>query len=310
MILVRLMGGLGNQMFQYAFAKSVSIRKGTELKIDLSLLGEQDKKIDNLVVRHFDLDVFHLDTPIASQNEVELYNGSSNPKLSDRLKFKLNRFFYKYKLVIQKENEFNQLQLANIEDNSCVVGRWQSELFFEEYKAQIKKLYNFNSFTPNQFSVNVSRNIMAETSVGIHVRRGDYVTNPIYSEGIGALSVQYYYDAIEILKNKLSEPNTTVTYYFISDDIEWCKKTFSRMRNVQFVEQEKTKTGYVSDMWLMTLCKHIIISNSTFAWWGAYLGEKNDGIIIAPKIWAKKKNFTPDNIIPKRWLTITNTFEA
>ncbi len=102
----------------------------------------------------------------------------------------------------------------------------------------------------------------------------------------------------------------SITYFIISDDITWCKKVFANLPNAVFVEQEKTKNGYASDMWLLSLCDHVVISNSTFAWWGAYLGEKQDSIICAPEMWAKKKSFIPDNIVPERWVKVTNTFEV
>jgi len=301
------MGGLGNQMFQYAFAKHISIEKGVELKIDTSLLGEGD--VENLVIRHFDLDVFNIQKieDIASIKEVEKFNGKSSPTIIDRIVFKLKSFFSNDKLLLQKNNGITE-DLINPEgSNLCIVGRWQSELFFIKNADLIKGIFNFNDFKPNSYSLSISKNMKASTSVSIQVRRGDYVTHPIYSKKLGALSIDYYKKSMALMKRKLL--NTEIVFYVISDDIEWCKANFESLdENIVYVEQEKSKNGYLSDLWLLHLCDHAIISNSTFSWWGAWLGESEKSVVIAPGKWAISNDFSPEGIIPDRWFTIDNKF--
>jgi hypothetical protein len=307
MILVRFMGGLGNQMFQYAYAKSVSLDKGVPLKMDTTLLGEAD--VEDLVVRYFDLDVFGIQEKeiLATKKEIERFNGKRTPAIFDRIFFKIKSLLSKDEVIIQKENKILNEYLNPSGENICLVGRWQSESFFEQNREEIKKVFSFDDFKPNQFSLDMSKKISASNSVSIQVRRGDYVTHPIYSKKIGALGVDYFRNSIEFIKDKLEKED--LVFYVISDDIEWCKTAFSSFEeNIVFVEQEKSKVGYLSDLWLLTLCEHSIISNSTFSWWGAWLGETAESVIIAPIKWSISPEFTPESIVPERWSKIDNNF--
>jgi hypothetical protein len=307
LILVRFTGGLGNQMFQYAFAKSIASKNNTELKFDVSLLGG-DSNVKDLVVRHFDLDVFLLQEQWASKDEIVKFNGYDQPNLLQKVKYKIKRFSNKFPLIIQNGHDFNIEQIKGIGSSACIIGRWQSEDFFKENSETIKKAFDFSHFTPNTYSKEIVKQMKNGVAVAVQVRRGDYVTHPIYSKQIGALNKQYYLDAIELLTTYLST-GIPVTYYFISDDINWCKKNFNFMQNAFFVEQEKSKNGYVSDLWLLTQAQHSIISNSTFSWWGAYLGETSESIIIAPKNWLREKNASSNQFVPARWIKIDNEFE-
>lgn len=307
MILVRFTGGLGNQMFQYAFAKSIALKNNTQLKFDDSLLGGNEN-VKDLVVRHFDLDVFQLSEEWASIDEIAKFNGYANPSLLQKIQYKLARIIQKYPLVIQKGHEYNTSQIASIGQQACVIGRWQSESFFKEHTSAIKKAFDFSNFKPNIYSLEVAEQMKNNISVSVQVRRGDYVTHPKYSRQIGALNKQYYLDAIQLLTSKLPM-NTPITFYFISDDINWCKENFNFMQNAFFVAQEKSKNGYISDMWLLTQTQHAIISNSTFSWWGAWIGESKESKIIAPKNWLREQNPTANQFVPTRWITIENQFE-
>ena len=301
------MGGLGNQMFQYAFGKSLALKHGVELKLDISLLGD-DGTAENPVVRYFDLDVFNLKDAFATQQEIEKFNSKSNPDIIDRLKHRVNKIVGKYPLVLQKNHEYNVRQINSIGRNACIVGRWQSEDFFLEHAPEIRKVFSFDHFNPNEYTSEIVSQMKRGIAVSVHVRRGDYMTHPVYSKGLGCLDKQYYSDAVSLLNEKLSGKGK-LNYYFISDDMDWCKANFREVEGAVFVEQEKNKTGYLSDFWLLTHCKHSIISNSTFSWWGAWLGEKQDSIIIAPGNWAKDSKFIPQNMIPERWKRLKNTFE-
>lgn len=309
MILVRLMGGLGNQMFQYAFARSMALKNKVELKLDASLLGPQESAGSNHVVRHYDLDIFAPGAAFASKKEVELFNGKAVPSVAGRIAFRLNRIAGRHRLIIQKENEYDPLQLASVTDDCCLVGRWQSELFFREHAAEVRKMFSFKGFVPGAASKQISEEMERTVSVGIHVRRGDYVSNPLYASGIGALVPKYYTDAIAAIAEKLGSEENAMTLFFISDDMDWCRKTFGHFPRSVFAEQVKGKDGYAADLWLLTRCRHVVISNSTFAWWGAYLGESEQGIVVAPGNWARKAAFSPAHIVPDRWIKIDNDFE-
>ena len=309
MILVRLMGGLGNQMFQYAYAKHISLFNNVPLKLDVSLLGNDDKLKDR-VVRNFDLDLFSIQEKetFATVKEIEKFNGKESPSFIDRVIFKLKKLYQKENLLLQEGNKQKEHYLNLKTKSLCVVGRWQSESFFSDNVDEIKKLFSFDKFVSNSYSLDVSEKMGSQTTIVIHVRRKDYITHPDYSKTLGGLDQQYYRDAIDFMETKLSM-DSSKKYFFISDDINWCKENFKDLKNVFFVEQEKDKLGFFSDLWLLSKGDHSIISNSTFAWWGAWLGEKENSTVVAPLNWTRYKEYSPDNIVPDRWVTLANNFE-
>ena len=299
MILVRLMGGLGNQMFQYAFGRYLSIRNKTELKLDLTLLEDRSLVDVNNTYRDFDLDIFCLGNHgLASSEEIYSYNGNPNEELLFRAIRKMKKIFKRPRLIIQDCNLFSDNYLS-IPDNSCIVGRWQSDKYFKGiYQTIIDDLTIKNSFvTKTVFDDLIQK---AENPVSIHIRRGDYVTNTNYNKNIGALDLEYYKEAIELVFKKINNPN----FFIFSEDTDWCIENFKFLTNVTFVKNERSKMGMANDLRLITLCKHHIISNSTFSWWGAYLSFNENKMVIAPKRWALSKDFIPEYIIPLDWKTI------
>jgi hypothetical protein len=258
------------------------------------------------VVRHFDLDVFELEDMWASKKEIQNFNGLENPNILERIIFKLKRSSGNYPLLIQKGHEFNREVINDSYRNLCVIGRWQSEAYFNDNKELIKSIFDLKNFIANDYSKAIANQMKESKAVTIQVRRGDYISNPIYAKSLGGLSKNYYIHAIKLLENKLG---SDINYFFISDDIDWCRNNFSNLTNVHFVEQEKSKSGYLSDFWLLTQSKHSIISNSTFSWWGAWLSEKANSIIVAPKKWSREPNESDANCVPQRWIRIDNDFE-
>lgn len=310
MILVRLQGGLGNQMFQYAFGKSLALKNKTDLYLDLSLLGEKNQEFNKNSehIRYFDLDVFKLPDQISTNKISERFNGKTKPNLLERIKFKFSKFWDKKNLYVQDRHKFEPEKYLNFKGDLCVVGRFQSEKFFKENTTEIKRLFCLDNFQPTTVSLDLLNRFEEVTKVAIHVRRKDYVTDPLYSRTLGALDMSYYYQAVEEMKNLVSDKS--IVFFVISDDILFCKKNFGMIENVVFVDQERSKVGFLSDFWLLTKCDHWIISNSTFAWWGSWIGEKETSIVLAPKNWTRDKGSEPTDIVPDHWIKIENKFEA
>ena len=156
--------------------------------------------------------------------------------------------------------------------------------------------------TPNATIASAIKNT---NSVAVHVRRSDYVTNKIYFEGLGALDKRYYDAAIAMIKFRVDNPH----FFIFSEEIDWCKANIQET-NTTYVTQVNSSRSAEFDMHLMSLCKHQVISNSTFAWWGAWLAETSGSIIVAPGNWAKTSPFLPPFIIPERWMKVDNKFEG
>jgi hypothetical protein len=299
MILVRLMGGLGNQMFQYAFGKHLALKNNTELKIDVSLL--KDRSIPHEIATHRDycLDIFNLeDYSFATEREVWHFNGNSSAGIFERIARKIYVLIYSPRLVVQDKNYFSHDYL-NLPDNTCIVGRWQSELFFYPCKDQIRKEFTFiENF--NSKIIALSEEIKNCNSICIHFRRGDLITSPLYSKTLGCLNLDYYHRALSLLKEKIKNP----FLYIFSDDIEWCKNNIMFDLPFKFVGNEYAGIKAGGHLYLMSCCKHFIISNSTFAWWGAWLSESNNKIVIAPKNWYKDITLKNDVLIPENWIKL------
>ncbi|MBL7901660.1 MAG: alpha-1,2-fucosyltransferase [Bacteroidia bacterium] len=303
MIVVRLMGGLGNQMFQYAFGKMLAIKNGTELKLDLSLLkGNSD--IEHYVKRSFDLDIFDLKVEFATESEIAHFNGYTNASFLKKIYHKLNRVLKRRNLWIQNNHQFNRKHLK-LSNNICIVGRWQSYKYFESVTNEIRRDFMVNShfLTESIYTKLILTN--NTKAVAVHVRRGDYVSNPYYSRTIGALNVDYYVKAYEYATKSIKG----AIFYVFSEDIEWCQKHLDFIVNANFVLTDRSKKGMANDFNLITKCHNHIISNSTFSWWGAWLSENSKGMVIAPTRWAKESSFVPPEIYPVHWIKINNSFE-
>jgi hypothetical protein len=300
MILVRLMGGLGNQMFQYAFGYCLAVKNKTILKIDTTLLDDRSQANDLVTHRMLDInEVFNLEINLATKNEVIYFNGkTSTVSFLDKVYHSLLYRLRIKNLIVEKRRRFNP-SLLNLTDNKCLVGSWQCEKYFSNIAADIKSQFIFKNKLIKQ-SEDLAKNITESNSVCLHVRRGDYVTSPLYSKINGALELSYYNKAIKLISEKVSNPQ----YYIFSDDINWCKENLNF--NISFIFVDDSHIGFKASNYLqlMTLCKHFIVSNSTFAWWGAWLGEKERSIIIGPDKWFSDKSYDSNDVLPERWIKI------
>ena len=304
MIVVRLMGGLGNQMFQYATAYALAKRNNTEVKIDVTLL-EQNKKHAHEKVTHreLDLETFNLKLVFASQKEIDHFNGKVHNNLFGKIINKLGSFSRAKDLILETGRGFNE-HVLNLKDNKCLVGAWQSESYFSDLKEEIKKIFKFKMAIPES-SKEIFDQINNVNSVCVNVRRGDYITSPIYSKNIGALQPTYYNSGINWMEEKLSSPH----FFVFSDDVEWCKSNIVSKSPLHFIGHEHAGVKFNTYIQLMSKCKHFVISNSTFAWWAAYLGEKENTNVVAPVKWSRSDEFFPKDIIPGRWIKMENSFE-
>ena len=305
MLIIKLQGGLGNQMFQYAFAKSAQIknqqkkeigqssRNNLELKLDTSYYTKKDiLALQKDTPRKYLLDKFNIDEKIATEDEVK----------------KLNPFWFKfYKKIKGKifgyENQyiFYPKSLV-VGDNTYLEGSWQSEKYFQEIADIIKKQFTLkNPFHPtSQKMLDEIKN--AENSgkipVSIHVRRTDYVNREVNAKFFGACSLDYYKSAVEIIKQKISSPN----FFIFSDDIEWAKENLDFISPAEFVSNPEIPD--YEELILMSKCKHNIIANSSFSWWGAWINQNPNKIVVAPKKWVQKNEEDFKDIIPSEWIRL------
>ena len=285
MIAIKLQGGLGNQMFQYAAGLSAAHNLKTNLKIDLSWfdnLNELDTP------RFYELDNFSLKQDLISLNQYYFVNDPINKRLLSIGKVRLN--YYK-EPHFEYDNNFKK-----IKNDTYLEGYFQTEQYFKNIRLEILKSFSIKN-EPSIKSKEIINLAHKNESVSLHVRRGDYVTNKNASKFHGLMGEEYYKKAISIINKKIKNPK----YFIFSDEIDWVKKNFDLPKGSIFVTHNKSG---IKDMRIMIECKHNIIANSSFSWWGAWLGKNSDKKVIAPKLWFLDNKTDTSDIIPSRWQKI------
>ena len=298
MIVVKLMGGLGNQMFQYAFAKNLSIKNNTSLKIDLSFLLDRSPR-ENFIFRDFDLDIFNINFEVVQENEIE--NGS----LFNASKGLLSSLFSKKKSLedFKLIEEHFYFEKKNIKEDKDIYleGYWQSEKYFLENEKTIRKEYNFK-YSLSEAEVKLNNLLSQVESVCVNFRRTDFLDLKNSADTHGVVEYDYYIKAIDLIAKRIKSPH----FFIFSDDIEWCKENVKITYPITFVEHSFKGEKFSSYLQLMKNCKHFIIPNSTFAWWAAWLSESKDKIVIAPNNWFKDPTLQSQtsDIIPSSWIKL------
>ena len=286
MIIVKLKGGLGNQLFQYACAKHLAEQNNDVLKLDLGWYRGGVAVGDT--ARTYGLDKFAISAQGASEDEIRSVGGrpSALKRLIKKVVGKLrpiNSYLFDQSVLGQKEN-------VHLE------GFFQSERYFKEIESIIRNEFQLKGEMGDAARV-VLQDIEQTNAVAIHVRRGDYVNNKNANAFHGVCSQEYYHQAIELIAKRIDSPK----YFVFSDDIEWVKDHIE-IPNAVFVSQ-KDIADY-EELILMSKCKHNIIANSSFSWWGAWLNAKPNKIVIAPKQWVSDARVNTADAVPESWIRI------
>lgn len=292
MIIVNLTGGLGNQMFQYAAGKALALSHNTDLKLDLSWF-DISAKTDT--IRTFDLECFNLpDNIIASDEELKKIKKGI---LTSRIPKSIKSFYYSFQKNIILEKYFHyDPTFFDSPSNAYISGYWQSIQYFESFSEHIRKDFRFKTPMEGE-NQKISESIRATSSVSLHIRRGDYITHAYTNQFHGTTSLDYYNNALEYIKKKIDNPHI----FIFSDDMDWVKRNFNLSLPTTYIDHNNIA---FEDIRLMSLCKHNIIANSTFSWWGAWLNENPEPIIIAPKKWFNDSTLNTKDVIPYSWLKL------
>ncbi len=295
MIVTKLMGGLGNQMFQYAAAKSISLKNNTELFLDLNFLLDRTPH-ENFTFRDFDLSIFNATYKIADKALTEHFLGSDNSfkNIAIKVKKKISNknFYYYHEPFFHFNPDFYQLK-----DNYYLEGYFQSEKYFSDNASIIR-----NDFIIQHPISKKTQSLLSEiqadnNSVCLNVRRGDFVSNPLMAAEHGLLGLDYYHSAV----HELMQIEKNITLYIFSDDVEWCANNLKFDVPAIFIDHTYAGEKFSTYLLLMKTCHHFIIPNSTFGWWAAWLGDYSDKIVIAPKNWFKDKSRNTKDVLPALW---------
>lgn len=283
MPIVKINGGLGNQMFQYAFGRSLALRRREELRLDLSVYQNE---VFGDTPRHYKLDRFAIIALPVDASELKGIKKNIYLNLRQKIGLKLHKDF----------NVRYHAWLANSR-GSYFEGFFQSYKYFSDQAGAIRnELVLREALTGNAF--NLAEEIKTGQAVSIHVRRGDYVTNHKNLQGYGICSLEYYQQAIAKIMEQVNEPH----FYFFSDDIQWVKNNLKINGPTTYVSEFDFDETVELD--LMSKCQHNIIANSTFSWWGAWLNRNPEKIVVAPKRWVSVTPYSAEDLLPPEWLKI------
>lgn len=271
-ITVQICGGLGNQMFQYAMGRALSLRHHVPLILDISWFSSP---MTGSTKREFLLNVF----PYISSSEVVSYYNRYDTQKWKRIRRRILSYFSLPNQVVQPHFAYWP-EVKFINPPAYLSGYWQSEKFFSSYAEDIRKDFTFPNLPggPATFLAQEIKN--TPNSVALHIRRGDYISNAHTQSCHGNIEYNYYIKALNTIKNRYGK----LKIFIFSDEPEWVKNNFDCCGHSAAVIDLRCPHFPHYEMHLMSLCKHHIIANSTFSWWGAWLG-KESGITIAPYKW-------------------------
>lgn len=292
MIIVNTIGGLGNQMFQYACGRSLSLRTAQPLRI------ATDQFNDYALHNGFELQrVFHVEVPQATAAEMKRLLGWQTPPMLRRL---LGRPAMRKATGLNWSNEphFHFWPgINNIQTSTYLHGYWQSERYFADVAARIREDFTFR-LSWDDADLAVRERMRARPSVSLHVRRGDY--SLAKNKNVFApCSPDYYRDAIRLMRKNVPD----VQIFAFSDDPDWVQTQLSPEFGQIEIIRHNSGTRSANDMRLMSQADHHIIANSSFSWWGAWLNPSADKVVVAPRLWFL--NGTNDrDLVPDSWIRI------
>lgn len=292
MIIANLIGGLGNQMFQYAVGRAISLEQGTALRLDVS--GYEKYKLHH----GFELQrIFNCPAEVASEMDMHSVLGWQSAATARKLLSRQGVAWLRSKAFVI-EPHFQYWQGITSVSNDCyLMGYWQSEKYFSIAEDQIRTDFSFKSPLQNK-NAEIAQKILQGNAVSLHVRRGDYATNPQTTAIHGLCTLDYYRQSIHYVAERVQQPN----FFIFSDDIAWTRDNLNISHQCQYVDFNQGEESY-NDMRLMSMCNHHIIANSSFSWWGAWLNPKHDKIVVAPKNWFADQTDARD-LLPQSWIKL------
>jgi hypothetical protein len=289
MLIIKIHYGLGNQLFQYAFARALAIKVGIDFSLDISFFSEIS--VNPKHPRFYQLDQFNIKEQYADLSNCKKF---TQPSFLERRWRNIRGFsmpYYKQKIVREKQLDFDE-NMWKVNNKSYLFGYWQDLRYFSEFEELIRSDFIFK-YSPDVLNQQWEYSIRNSNSVCLHIRRGDYTTDTNIINFTGICDLSYYYKAVELIIKETENP----VFFIFSDDPQWVKANFHLKYSHYFVDHN-SESQAVEDLFLMSACKHHSLANSSFSWWGAWLANNIDNIIISPKIWRKQGS---QMFLPPHW---------
>ncbi len=284
MIVVALGGGVGNQLFQYAAGRALAARLGVPLAVDRRRFEARDWPI-------YALDSFAIDVVPADPASLPFREG----RVLGRL---LSRLGGRYRTYRESGLAFDPAVPA-LPDGTYLRGNFQCERYFADHDAVIRRDLAF-AHPPDADNRAMLETIGRSLAVSLHVRRGDYVSDPRANRVHGTMEPDFYRRAAELVAERVGgDP----TFFVFSDDPAWAAENLRLGFPMQVVAHNGRERA-TEDLRLMAACRHHILANSSFSWWGAWLNPSPDKIVVAPQPWFRDPAMDESTIVPERWLRL------
>ena len=292
MILSKIIGGMGNQMFQYAAGRALSLQLGQPLRLDISCF------VGYGLHHGFELHrVFNCQSEIADESDLRRILGWQYSSGIRKLVARQRLAMFRNNGFIVEPYFHYWPDIKNVPQDCYLDGYWQSERYFKDVASVIRADFTFKTSLANR-NAEIAEHIGQLNSVSLHIRRGDYATDPNTNATHGLCSLDYYRKAVQFVADRIRHPH----FFVFSDDIAWVKDNLKIDLPCRYIDHNYDSESY-NDMWLMSLCQHHIIANSSFSWWGAWLNPSPEKIVVAPKKWFANENNVND-LIPQEWVTL------
>lgn len=272
-IIINLIGGVGNQMFQYALGYAISKRTGFPLYIDLSSFKEYK-------ARNYELEKFNCELNIVSREDCDKLN---------------KKHFFEKTLYKDKKKTFNP-DVLNVNHSVYLKGFWQSEKYFLDIREDILNIFSFKNydFIKNQALLD---EIKASNSISVNLRLGDYINNETIKKEHFVCRKKYYKNALTYIASHIESP----VFYVFSDDLELAKKYLPKGFDYKFANTD----NWQEDLYFMQNAKHNIVANSSFSWWAAWLNRNPDKIVVAPDRWfTSSAKICDKDHVPDDWVRV------
>lgn len=292
MVITKLIGGLGNQMFQYATGRRLAHVLGAELKLDIT-------GFDNYKRRAYSLEYFNIQENLASAEDVATLR-TLKRGIVERV---LAKVLHKRSTHIREKHFHFDPNILNLSDGVYLDGYWQSEMYFADIAQIIRDEFTVKAPQTGR-NKELAKQIGSCESVCLSIRRGEYVTDPRINKVHGVLDLDYYWACVQELTKTVKNPH----FFIFSDELEWARRNLRLSYDATFVGHNNNRPDQPNqDLSLMSQCKHHIIANSSFSWWGAWLNPRKDKMVFAPKQWfgkEQKASKRTDDLLPATWILL------
>lgn len=288
MVVTKLMGGLGNQLFQYAAARHIAEINNAELKIDVSFFETYE-------LHTYSIWAFNIQERFASKGEVAALS-ISEQGIAQRSVRRALRLSPKRAQTHIREKQFHfDPDILKLPGGVCLDGYWQSEKYFIDIEGIIRREFTVKTKQCGK-DKELAELISSCESTSLHIRRGSYL-HPPYNSTHGICKLDYYFRCVEILTKSVKNPH----FFVFCDDPEWARHNLKLPYPVTYVEHNGPDKDY-EDLRLMSQCKNHIVANSTFSWWGAWLSPYKEKTVFAPRKWFAKSDINTEDLIPSGWI--------